>query len=210
MRWQSARGLAQSKTLTRGLDAAGRTRSVLECGGPPPLWEAGKGARSIRVTGGRQAQAAFVLGNRDFISATPISILKCEVVRSESARGLAQSRTLARGSGAAGRTRSILECGGPPPLCEVDQGERYIRVTNGAASSGYSCFPKRRFLFCDTRFDVKASSHAEQKRQRAGAVQDAGARFGCDGANAKRLGVRWPSTAFHRYACRTGAQRSRE
>src|SRR5437868_1004562 len=48
---ESARGLAQSKTLSRGMERW-IVRQVLDCGGPPPLFVARKDQLSLRYHSG--------------------------------------------------------------------------------------------------------------------------------------------------------------
>jgi len=77
--------VGSTKTLAR-ITVTSRTRSVLECGGPPPL----SPARGVHEP------AKFF-------------------VRAQSARGLAHSQTLARIT-ATPRARTILQCGVTHPI----------------------------------------------------------------------------------------------
>ncbi len=150
------------------------------------------------------------IGELGFRTAMVVVIPTREAMRSESARGLAQSRTLARGLEAAGERAASWSAVALHRFVGRTKVRETFALPMGQQAQAALVFGNRGFCSVTLALMVKASRHAERKRQRAGAVQDADARFGCGGVNAKRLGVRWPSTAFHRYTCRVVVQRRRE
>jgi hypothetical protein len=121
---QSARGLAQSKTL-RARRSRKIRASVLDCGGPPPLCPGqrslfgDRAACFVQRRRRRQGYGLNVKNHQGIVCGWVAGVWLACPRRGESARGLAHSKTL-RARGSRSLRASVLECGGPPPLFPMD------------------------------------------------------------------------------------------